>query len=100
VAKSKWRTTVQAFPTHYRGTDTWQLFEGLAALANLTDNIERYKKLELKYPYIWPMRVMGGNEEKLQWAPVAFDLVRVYRDLLRVIWTWPYDPDDLTERTR
>jgi hypothetical protein len=30
----------------------------------------------------------------------SVDLVWVYRDLLRIVWTWPSDPDELSELNR
>jgi hypothetical protein len=98
LAKSKWKTIVQIFPAYYRGTDAGQLFEALSAVANLGDDMAEYMKLKLKHPYIWPMQILDRTGEILRWAPEAFDLVRVCRDLLRFIWVWPRDPDDLTER--
>jgi hypothetical protein len=48
-----------------------QLFEGLRALASLTQKFAEYKKLKLKHPYIWPTQIIGGTGEKLRWAPEA-----------------------------
>src|SRR5581483_4524753 len=101
VARSKWKATVQVFPQHYRGTgDVGQLFEALSALANLRSDIKEYGKLRLKYPDIWPMQILSRDGEKLRWASEAFDLVRLYRDLLRSIWVWPCDPDDWSQLNR
>ena len=98
VTRTKWKSTVQVFPLNYRGAgDTGQLFEALSAMANLSDDMKEYGKLRLKYPDSWPMQILSRGGEQLRWAPEAFDLVRLYRDLLRSIWVWPCDPDDWSQ---
>jgi hypothetical protein len=101
VARSIWKTSVSAFPTYYRDpkeNEKGQLFEALAAVANISNDMTEYQKLKLKYPIIWPMKIQDGSGEKLRWAPEAFDLLLLYRDLLRLVWNWPRDPDNSQER--
>ncbi len=97
------KTTVQVFPSYYREHDENykdKLFEGLAAVANLSDDMADYRKLGLKYPDMWPMNIQDASGERLRWASKAFDLLRLYRDLLRLVWNWPRDPDDFHERNK
>ena len=100
MGKSKWQTTVRVFPSHNRGNEKGIFFEGLTALANLSDDMSEYQKLMLTYPDVWPMEIQNGAGEKLQWAPEAFALLRLYRDLLRCVWDWPHDPASHYERNR
>lgn len=103
MGRSRYEGTVRVVGGPYLGSEQGThpcgaLLEGLAAIANLGDDLRSYQKLQLKYPYMWPMRVTDGEgREKLTWTPEGFLLLRLYRDLLRKVWTWPCDPDDLHE---
>jgi hypothetical protein len=103
VARGRYEGTVRVFPGPYLGSEEEPrpdavLFEGLAAIANLKDDVRSYRKLQLKHPYMWPMRVTDEEgQEKLTWTPEGFALLRLYRDLLRKVWIWPCDPEDLGE---
>jgi hypothetical protein len=109
VPRSRWKGTVRVFDRLYLEQEYFgqeqehhsdqSLLEALAAVANLPDDPQAYEKLRLKWPYIWPVRITDEvGDERLSWAPEAFALLRLYRDLLRKIWIWPRDPDDLHER--
>ena len=100
MAKNRWQTTVRVFPSHNLGNQKGSFFEALAALANLQNDIAEYDKLKLKYPNIWPVEIRDGPDEVLRWDPEAFTLLRFYRDLLRCVWDWPYDPASHYERNR
>ncbi len=104
MGRSRYEGTVRVLGGSYLAQEETHppevLFEGLAAIANLKDDASSYHKLQLKYTYMWPMCVNDeGGQEKLRWTPEGFALLRHYRDLLRKVWIWPCDPDDLNELT-
>lgn len=104
MGRSRYNGTVRVFPGYYLGSGeeprpSGVLFEGLTAIANVKDDAHSYQKLALKYAYMWPMRIEDDQgKEKMRWAPEGVGLLRLYRDLLRKVWTWPCDPDDVRER--
>src|ERR1700720_1517761 len=111
VPRSRWKGTVRVFDRLYleqeyfrqeqdhSGKSSESLLEALAAVANLNDDPQSYEKLRLKCPFIWPVRIRNeAGYETLFWAPEAFAILRLYRDLLRKVWIWPRDPNDWHER--